>query len=37
MAEVFFFFTKPVTTELLSSPSMTIFEFVASLGASWGS
>ena len=36
MAEVLFFFTKPVTTELLSSPSMTVFDFVASLGGIMG-
>ena len=36
MAEVVFFFSKPVSTELLSSPRMTVFDFVASLGGILG-
>ena len=36
MAQVVFFFSKPVTTELLSSPRMTVFDFVASLGGILG-
>ena len=36
MAEVVFFFTRPVTTELVSSPRMTVFDFIASLGGILG-
>ena len=36
MAEVVFFFSRPVSTELVSSPRMTLFDFVASLGGILG-
>ena len=36
MAEVMFFFTRPVTTEYLSSPRMTAFDVLSSVGGILG-
>ena len=36
MAEVMFFFTRPVTTEFLSSPRMTAFGVLSSVGGILG-